>query len=237
MPFPLIRKADTCNSWDNIYTREISNHAADEQDEGTIWFDESGAEDAVVKLLEELEDEGELRKEKSSFLDLGTGNGHMLFTLRGEEEWVGEMVGVDYSLPSVELARRIAVQKELEEGIRFEEWDLLASGHGAAPEWMPEGGFDVVLDKGTFDAISLMPSDSATGRHPCETYRSVVPPLVKNGGWVVVTSCNWTKEELIGWLSGEEEGGLEYVREARYPTFQFGGKTGQSIVSVAFKRR
>lgn len=198
----------------------------------------------MVQLLEELEDERELRKHDgdggaraSSFLDLGTGNGHMLFTLRGEEEWMGKMVGVDYSLPSVELARRIAVQRELEEGVRFEEWDLLASGHGAAPAWIPEGGFNVVLDKGTFDAISLMPKEAATGRHPCETYRRVVVTLVRRGGWVVVTSCNWTKEELVGWLSGEEEGDLEYVREARYPTFQFGGKTGQSIVSVAFKRR
>lgn len=234
---PLLR------SWDNIYTREITNHTADEQDEGTIWFDESGAEDAVVKLLEELEDEGELRKEDgdaraSSFLDLGTGNGHMLFTLRGEEEWMGEMVGVDYSPPSVELARRIAVQRELEPDIRFEDWDLLAHEPcGPRPDWMLEGGFDVVLDKGTFDAISLMPKDAATGQHPCETYRRVVAPLVRKEGWMVVTSCNWTKEELIGWLAGDGEGGLEYVREARYPTFKFGGKTGQSIVSVAFRRR
>jgi len=237
----------TFDSWDNIYTREITNYTADEQDEGTVWFDESGAEDAVVKLLEELGDEGELRKEDgngngegraSSFLDLGTGNGHMLFTLRGEEDWMGEMVGVDYSLPSVELARRIAVQRESDPAIRFEEWDLLAhTPSGAGPDWMPEGGFDLVLDKGTFDAISLMPKDADTGRHPCEMYKRVVTPLMRKEGWMVVTSCNWTKEELIGWLASDEDGGLEYVREARYPTFRFGGKTGQSIVSVAFMKK
>lgn len=163
----------------------------------------------------------------------------MLFTLREEEEWMGEMVGVDYSLPSVDLARRIAARRNLEEGLRFEEWDLLAPS-STGPDWLPNGGFDIVLDKGTFDAISLMPKDADTGRHPCETYRRVVAPLVRKGGWVVVTSCNWTKKELIGWLTeteGNEEGALLYEREARYPTFKFGGKTGQSIVSVAFRRR
>merc|ERR1712000_575029 len=31
--------------WDNLYITELSNHALDPTDEGTIWFDDSAAED------------------------------------------------------------------------------------------------------------------------------------------------------------------------------------------------
>lgn len=144
------------------------------------------------------------------------------------------MVGVDYSETSVELSRRIAAQKEVDDAVQFELWDLLSAPPG---DWLKEG-FDVALDKGTFDAISLMPrpSDSETA-HPCEIYREKVAPLIKAGvGFLVITSCNWTKEEVHDWLApaGAE---LEYYAEAKYPTFTFGGQTGQSIVTLVLKRR
>ena len=172
-------------------------------------------------------------------LDLGTGNGHMLFALRGtdeddeDESWQGEMIGVDYSLASVELARKIGQQRDIKPEVRFEQWDLLASPPGA---WLGDG-FDIVLDKGTFDAISLMPQTEGEP-HSCETYRRKVESLMKKGGLLVLTSCNWTKEELFSWLTlAGEEHALEYYAEAKYPTFTFGGQTGQSIVTVAFKRK
>lgn len=222
--------------------RELDNNTASADDEGTIWFDENGAEEAVVKLLDSLEEDGLLHKgeeQASSFLDLGTGNGHMLFTLRegededGEGKWEGPMVGVDYSPASVELARKIGEQRGLEPAVRFEEWDLLGAEPG---DWL-ESGFDVVLDKGTFDAISLMPQTEGQ-EHSCETYRRKVEPLIKKGGLLVLTSCNWTKEELFSWFT--PEGGnkaLEYFAEAKYPSYTFGGQTGQSIVTVAFRRK
>lgn len=197
-----------------------------------------------MKLLDELEEDGHIRRAgegASSFLDLGTGNGHMLFTLRGGEEgdgeegWEGAMVGVDYSRASVELARKVAVQRGLQgEPVRFEEWDLLEQEPGS---WAGEGGFGVVLDKGTFDAISLMPQAEGAA-HSCETYRRKVEPLVGAGGFLVVTSCNWTKEELLSWLAPEGgENEMEFFCDAKYPSFTFGGQTGQSIVTVAFRRK
>jgi hypothetical protein len=90
-----------------------------------------------------------------------------------------------------------------------------------------------VLDKGTFDAISLMPQTEGE-EHSCETYRRKVEPLLASNGFLVVTSCNWTKGELLSWLA-PEGGELEYFAEAKYPSFTFGGQTGQSIVTVAFK--
>lgn len=221
--------------------RELSNNTASAEDEGTIWFDENGAEEAVVKLLDELEEEGHIQRDgenASRFLDLGTGNGHMLFTLRegededGEGKWEGGMVGVDYSPASVELARKIQTQRDIQPHVRFEEWDLLK----AEPEdWHDrELGFDVVLDKGTFDAISLMPQTEGE-EHSCETYRRKVEPLLAPNGFLVVTSCNWTKDELLSWLTPAEGGQLEFFADAKYPSFTFGGQTGQSIVTMALR--
>ncbi|KAK3055461.1 Protein-lysine N-methyltransferase efm4 [Extremus antarcticus] len=232
--------------WDHIYDRELQNNEDDEDDEGTVWFSESNAEETVVKQLGKLAEQGLLKRtdsdglDASRFLDLGTGNGHMLFSLRegdeDEEPWCGDMVGVDYSETSVQLARKIAAQKREGEpdglgSLRLECWDLLQT---PPREWL-EDGFDIVLDKGTFDAISLMDRQSQD-RHPCEVYRDKITPLVRPDGFLVVTSCNWTKDELKRWLASSESE-LVYYDEARYPTFTFGGQTGQSIVTLVFRRK
>jgi SAM-dependent methyltransferase len=219
-----------------------------------VWFDDSNAEDTALKKLSEYDQDGLglLSRESCRFLDLGTGNGHMLFALREEENddgerWTGEMVGVDYSPASVSLARQVDAQRlaalnddeEDEEDagaaskyapIRFEQWDILAEQPG---EWLADG-FDVVLDKGTFDAISLMPHDSEAP-HPCEVYLDKVATLIKPGCFLVITSCNWTKEELMDWLA-PSDGLLKLHDEAKYPTFTFGGQTGQSVVTLVFRR-
>ncbi|KAK7547017.1 methyltransferase domain-containing protein [Phyllosticta citricarpa] len=250
--------------WDTAYEREIANHLdSGAADEGTIWFADAGAEERVCGFLEEWADEGRLVKEKregeggkegaTSFLDLGTGNGHLLFALR-DEGWEGRMVGVDYSTRSVELARRIQEarkkegtgksedndddneeeEEETADDIAFEEFDIL----GAAPAgaWAADG-FDVVLDKGTFDAISLSGETDAQGRRVCEGYRAKVEPLVKRGGGVLlITSCNWTADELRGWFD-VPGGELVYEDAIAYPSFTFGGKTGQQVCSLVFRRK
>ena len=169
-----------------------------------------------------------LRSEGTTFLDLGCGNGSLLFALRGEG-WGGEMVGVDYAGEAVELARRVGREKG--EGVRFEVWDLLGP-EGEEEEWIPEGGFDVVLDKGTFDAVALSEAREAAQRRVCEGYVRAVRRLVREGGVVLLTSCNWTEEELGAWF-GE---GWEVWGRIRYPTFRFGGGEGQSVSSVCFRR-
>ena len=57
----------------------------------------------------------------------------MLFSLL-DEDWAGDLVGVDYSDTSVKLARQIAAART--EGgapVTFEEWDLLNHQPG---EWL-----------------------------------------------------------------------------------------------------
>ncbi len=141
------------------------------------------------------------------------------------------MVGVDYSERSVTLAQGIAEQKGLGNEIRFERWDVLKDAPGP---WGEEGGFDVVLDKGTFDAISLSEEVDGLARRVCEGYREKVEGLVKRGGFLLVTSCNWTEGELKRWFG---DGELEVWGRIEYPSFAFGGRVGQSISSVCFRRK
>jgi len=99
-------------------------------------------------------------------------------------------------------------------------------------------GWDVVLDKGTFDAISLSEERDGQGRRVCEGYKERVVPLIRKGGYLVITSCNWTTEELRGWFQDREEleSGLAFVSEIEYKRFAFGGVVGQSVSSVCFRK-
>lgn len=135
-------------------------------------------------------------------------------------------MGVDYALASVELARRIAGQKNLD--VEFEVWDIM----GDENHWLGEL-FDVVLDKGTFDAVCLNAEADVDGRRTCERYRDKVEKLVKPGGRFLITSCNWTEKELGEWFGG---GDLVVEGRVEYPTFSFGGMKGQSVYSVCFRR-
>ena len=195
----------------------------------------------MLKLLEDLAEDGELSKASngarvaSRFVDLGTGNGHMLFSLL-EEEWEGNLVGLDYSETSVQLANQIAATRlsasPSESRPSFHQWDLL---HESPGSWL-EAGFDVVLDKGTFDAISLSAESDVSGRRIHENYRDRVLPLLAAGGLFIITSCNWTREEVLRWFS-ESDDELSVFREVRYPSYTFGGQKGQSVCTIAFKRK
>lgn len=157
----------------------------------------------------------------------------MLFLLRSDGGFTGRMMGIDYSPSSVELASRLAEQRGYTApDVEFRRWDIMSS---AGQVW--DGGeFDVVLDKGTFDAVSLCDETDAEGRRVSEGYCRKVLPMVKRGGRFLVTSCNWTEGELREWFEGKEEEGFEWEGRVEYPRFSFGGKTGQSVSGVCFRR-
>ena len=54
--------------------------------------------------------------------------------------------------------------------------------------------YDVCVDKGTYDAVSLG-ADAARDR---PRYVASAAALLADGGRLVLTSCNWTKDELVG---------------------------------------
>lgn len=55
-------------------------------------------------------------------------------------------------------------------------------------------GFDVCIDKGTFDAISLNPDNTKEG---IKLYVQALKGALKDDGFFIITSCNWTKEQLL----------------------------------------
>lgn len=216
--------------WDNFYSADISSPPSPTASlDG--WFSDVNAAPKIVDFLQ-TQDLG-LDARKSTFLDLGTGNGEMLFRLREEGGFEGPMVGVDYSAPGIELARSLAVAKGLE-GIDFEHWNIVQD----PPQAKWHDGFDVVLDKGTFDAISLSHERDQHGRRLCESYKERVEKLVKTNGYFLITSCNWTNAELLTWFTDSDgrKGGFEVCGEVSYPSFTFGGHSGQSISSLCFKK-
>ncbi|KAH8165822.1 hypothetical protein CIB48_g2447 [Xylaria polymorpha] len=289
-------KLGTKEYWDALYTTEIANHAHDPTDTGTAWFDDSDASTKLVEFLEDNAQELGLDESTTSFLDLGTGNGALLFALR-EAGWQGPMLGVDYSAQSVRFARRIerarrrqeqeqgeeeeegnsssssnsdGIEKEGEEDthqddreadVHFAEHDIL---HGDATALLDArfspavvDGWDVVLDKGTFDAISLSAETLDNGgdsgrRRVNEAYGARVLPLVREGGLFLITSCNWTEAELRSWFvegsgavqeipavhsSGVVEfWAFEIVGRVEYHSFSFGGVKGQTISSLCFRK-
>ncbi|KAL8928112.1 MAG: hypothetical protein Q9172_001022 [Xanthocarpia lactea] len=222
-------------SWETTYTHDLTTHTNNPNHTGTTWFTSSNASPLTLTYLLSLTPP--LCKSSTTFLDLGTGNGEMLFLLRSEGGFSGPMLGIDYSTASIELATRLARQKGYtDQDVRFREWDILRPST-AENGWV-EGEFNLVLDKGTFDAVSLNEETDELGRRVCEGYRDKVVGMVKVGGRLLVTSCNWTESELREWFEGkgEDRRGLEFEGRVDYPKFKFGGREGQSVSAVCFRR-
>lgn len=55
-------------------------------------------------------------------------------------------------------------------------------------------GFHVCIDKGTFDAISLSPDGALEKR---KQYVNSLSRVLEANGFFLITSCNWTEEELL----------------------------------------
>jgi hypothetical protein len=117
--------------------------------------------------------------------------------------------------------------------ITFHAFDILLTPPSPASTPWLGSGFDIVLDKGTFDAISLSSETDASGRRAFETYGAKVEPLMKVGGYFVIVSCNWTEEEVRKWF---ESPTLVWHERVKFPSFRFGGKEGSTVCCVCFKR-
>ncbi|KAI8980314.1 S-adenosyl-L-methionine-dependent methyltransferase, partial [Pilobolus umbonatus] len=217
--------------WDTVYERENINFK-EIGDMGEIWFGEDSVEKMVEWTLDTIQDTN------ASILDLGCGNGHLLLEL--SNEGYRQLTGIDYSPSAIQLAQSIAKQRECE-WIKYQTVDFLND-----QQWYSHP-FKVVMDKGTYDAISLHPDQVAAKKSgeegPRERYVSAVRELIDSEGLFLITSCNWTKEELIENFKPCKffycvcvcVCDFKYHSSVKYPIFQFGGHSGSKICTVAFE--
>ncbi|PPS02733.1 hypothetical protein GOBAR_AA17923 [Gossypium barbadense] len=179
-----------------------------------------------------------------SVLDIGTGNGLLLQEL--SKQGFTDLTGIDYSEVAIDFARSHA-DRDGFSSIKFLVDDIL--------ETKLERQFQLVMDKGTLDAIGLHPD----GPIKRMMYWDSVSKLVAPGGVLVITSCNHTKDELVQEVENfnHRNAGMlpqdpntikdrethrdcppyQYLNHVRtYPTFMFGGSLGAHVATVAFVR-
>ena len=212
-------KLGTKEYWDSCYDLENQNFDSD-GDVGEVWFGEEASQ-RILDWLEDQCEEGELGQ-TAPVLDVGCGNGVLSVDL-SKAGW-SDVTGVDYSPGAVGLARKIASQEECEAS--FATLDILDSDLVSAQY---AGRFKIVIDKGTFDAVSLSES-SARDR---ERYVGSVATMLQTGGIFLITSCNWTESELIQHYSSS----FSLLETVPNPTFVFGGKSGRSTTFCIFNKK
>ncbi|KAJ3837304.1 S-adenosyl-L-methionine-dependent methyltransferase [Lentinula raphanica] len=223
--------------WEAVYAREL-NSFRDIGDEGEIWFGQESIDKMVQWAAEHVPP-----SDDPAILELGSGNGTLLFSLVEQEDYSPQrLCGIDYSSSAVELAKSIAHQKAMQD-ILFHMCDFLhqdpplpsfVSNSEEQKNLGQVDNWDLVLDKGTYDAIALGEKDEQ-GRSPVFRYPSQAARLIKPGGFLLITSCNFTEEELkANFLT--QVNNLVYHSSIKYPTFSFGGHSGAKYSSVAFQK-
>lgn len=144
------------------------------------------------------------------------------------QEGFTKLMGVDYSLQAVELSQSIAKDHKFDNVIDYRVVDMVLNTDNAPLEAL--GRFKVVNDKGTYDAISLNPDNPKEKRM---AYISNVAKLLEDDGFFIITSCNWTEDELA--VSFAEAFTPFHIIPS--PQFRFGGKVGSVVSSVVFHKK
>lgn len=207
--------------WDAAYSKEVANFKS-HKDVGEVWFGEDSS-DRVIRFIEICDE----ITESSSILDVGSGNGMLLI----EMACAGytDLTGVDYAEDAVRLSRMVADDKKV--SVTFETADFMAAA-AAGAEQLPaclRRQYDVVHDKGTYDAVSLSPQRPKEERL---RYIESVRRLLRAGGLLIITSCNWTAAELVSHLCPT----FRHEQTVPTPSFSFGGCSGSVVSSLVFRR-
>lgn len=93
------------------------------------------------------------------------------------------LIGIDYSTSSIQLSNAIALQRDIA-AVKFIVCDVLTQEIPTEEEKR----FGLILDKGTYDAISL--SDQLVGgKELRELYPARIARLLQPGGIFLITSC------------------------------------------------
>ncbi|KAK0080576.1 hypothetical protein PV325_013736 [Microctonus aethiopoides] len=208
----------TLDYWEKVYADEINNFE-DHGDIGEVWFGKNNAQKVVKYICENLN----LEKD-DKIIDLGCGNGWTLLQLA--KNGFNNLLGVDYSPKAIELARSVLKDNGINSPtIQIKVLDILNINDDETLM-----NFKLIHDKGTYDAISLNPDNRQEQR---AKYTKNVHKLLLTNGYLVISSCNWTQDELINHFKS----GFEVLCTLQTPTMKFGGKTGQSVTNIIFTKK
>ncbi|KAF9456614.1 S-adenosyl-L-methionine-dependent methyltransferase [Collybia nuda] len=225
-------KLGTKEYWDKVYESEITNFE-EIGDEGEVCRIHRFGIESVKNMVKWVTDNVPIST-NPSVLEIGAGNGALLFGLCEAGYPATSLSGIDYSPGAVKLAKAIASSRGYE--IAFHACEFLHEDPPGLSHTKREvlALWDVMLDKGTFDAIALSEKDEK-GNSPATDYPGRIGRLLKSGGHFLITSCNFTEDELKK-LFATTETGLVYHSRVTRPVFTFGGIKGSAYSSVAFQK-
>ncbi|KAL2727778.1 EEF1A lysine methyltransferase 2 [Vespula maculifrons] len=208
----------TLDFWEKVYTEELDNFK-DHGDVGEIWFGNRASLNIVKWISTKLN----LDMENDRIIDIGCGNGMMLVELA--KKGFKLLTGIDYSQKAIDLANEILKENNVTCS-NLQVCDILdTDNHGLLKNY-----FKVAHDKGTYDAISLHPDQPADKRGK---YIDNVYNILQSNGYLILTSCNWTKDELLVHFKNK----YDLIHELPVDSFQFGGKHGNIITQLVFKKK
>ena len=209
-------KLGTIEHWNEVYKKELADFQ-DTGDEGEIWF----GEQTLKKLVGWLDNSQYVQKD-CNVLDIGCGNGIILVELA--KRGFVNLTGCDYSQQAIALARNIAEREHVK--IEYVAVDILDLENSK----LKGKRFDVCVDKGTYDAISLNPENAKKCR---ELYKEYLAQLLNTDGIFALASCNWTIDELKEFFKSD----FDLIEELPSPKFTFGGIAGQSVTSCTWRKK
>ncbi|KAE9417314.1 hypothetical protein Angca_006708, partial [Angiostrongylus cantonensis] len=212
-------KLSSKSYWDSRYEEDLRNFE-EFGDEGNIWFGRSAEKRILSYITSNVQ-------KSACILDLGCGNGSLLRKLVNVHGYL-QLTGVDYSASAIKLAHRLSNEDQKSgNAIRFEVLDILSPSNS-----LFSNRYDVVLDKGTWDAMSL--SDDRDCR--ILIYKTAVKDALTYRGKFVILSCNFTREELCQLF--HDGSSLVFVTEIPAEhSFTFAGRTGVTSTGVVFEKK
>jgi SAM-dependent methyltransferase len=222
--------------WDQVYKQELENFS-NFGDEGEIWFGKEVQKKIIKSFLESC---GNSVNKSCSVLDIGMGNGIFLFMMA--MEGFDRLFGFDYSYSAVEFAKLLFKTKleknELNKTITFDVFQYDLNDYAKQkPEISGENNpllihspYEIIHDKGSYDAIQTYENIVV------DNYYDVLNQILAPNGYFLITSCNYTKDELMKYFL-KPNSCLEFVLEVPHRSFQFGGSSGNTVTSLIFRKK
>ena len=210
-------KLGTLDHWNEAYKQEIEQFKNNGNELGDIWFGKTLQKKLVNYILKNYPDKN------TKIFDVGFGNGVFLYKL-AKNDYIN-LYGIDYSPDSLQLAKMIIESKEKKHGKQFK-INLFCEDINTSNKIINET-FDVIHDKGSFDAYMM------NKKNTLEQYHKYIKSYSKNGTILIITSCNNTREELKSKFPLEK--GFQFIEEIKNKTFVFGGQEGQQQATQIYK--